>query len=337
MIEGIVTSNPAVSSHKEADFVHIRRRGLCEIPETPGIFFFACASSCYNSGMNQIESIVFGLDGTLLNHFKDVSPANRDILVQMAERGIPIGLASGRSLDYMEKHLKLWGLEDVVSYLVGSNGDSYLNLKTGRRVENKTLTLNDIRSLQRSINKLSCSAGAFDGGKLYFGSRTIFSEMYSLVAWKKPVYSKMDTLAGKTFDKFLIVGPKTTLNHLQRKFSSKNLRLIPVGNHSLEAVNKSTNKLWGMLEACRDFGFGLENVLSFGNDWNDLELLAGTQGVAMKNASGPVRECAKTCTKYTASQDGIAYHLNSMMLENPKQFTDNRPKEKSEEEELSSL
>lgn len=52
--------------------------------------------------MQPVKVIAFDLDGTLLNSVKDVSRYSRNIIHQLADQGILIGLCSGRDMEQME-------------------------------------------------------------------------------------------------------------------------------------------------------------------------------------------------------------------------------------------
>lgn len=75
--------------------------------------------SCYNSSRMPIRLIAVDLDGTLLNNNSEISPANRQALVEASERGIRIVIITGRR--YHSARPKLESLPCPVT-LVSSNG-----------------------------------------------------------------------------------------------------------------------------------------------------------------------------------------------------------------------
>lgn len=60
-----------------------------------------------------------------------------------------------------------------------------------------------------------------------------------------------------------------------------------------------------------------DEILSFGNDNNDLEMLEGTIGVAVSNALGQVKEKAKYIAQ-SNSKDGVAQFLRDNLLKENK-------------------
>ena len=78
----------------------------------------------------------------------------------------------------------------------------------------------------------------------------------------------------------------------------------------LEIVRKSINKAVGV-KAIADFHrIPLDNILAFGDENNDLEMLeyAGL-GVAMKNATEEIKAAANDITRLTNDEDGLADYL----------------------------
>jgi len=61
------------------------------------------------------------------------------------------------------------------------------------------------------------------------------------------------------------------------------------------------------------FGFGLDEVVAFGDDFNDIEMISGCGiGVAMGNAPQEVKEMANIIAK-TNNEDGVAIEIECLM------------------------
>lgn len=78
----------------------------------------------------------------------------------------------------------------------------------------------------------------------------------------------------------------------------------------LEVVHKGINKAIGVQRIADFYRIPQANVLAFGDEENDLEMLefAGT-GVAMKNGRSSVKAVANEETEFSNDQDGLARHL----------------------------
>lgn len=271
--------------------------------------------------MKKIQSVVCDLDGSLLNHFKDVSPANQALLVQLANSGCLVGIASGRPASEIVDNLGRWGLNDAVSFIIASNGCTTLNRILQKRNDSGLLDLQALFKVERALKKYPVCVGVLHQGKLYFNRSDFSSLIYALVSKKIPVFGDFSTLKDAQFAKVYITGAAAVLKKIAEDVKIEGLQLVPVGRHSLEAVRNGVSKFGSLEEIISDFKIPAENVLSFGDDFNDIELLSNTHGVAMKNSPREVLDAAGTVTKYAASQDGIAYHLNEMLLSKEYEFT----------------
>lgn len=271
--------------------------------------------------MKKIQSVVCDLDGSLLNHFKDVSPANQDLLVQLAGTGCLIGIASGRPAELILDNLKRWGLDEAISFVIASNGCTCINRVLDTRTDQGLLSFSDWKRLCQALAAYPVSCGVLYGNRLYFDTRTFWSGMYSMVMKKLPVFGNTSVLEQISFPKIYVTGSPAVLKKIAKEIQIDGLQLIPVGKYSLEAVAQGVSKFDSLLQICNDFSIPAANVLSFGDDYNDIDILNHTMGVALKNAPKAVVDAAHTVTKYAASQDGIAYHLNEMLLSKEYVFT----------------
>jgi hydroxymethylpyrimidine pyrophosphatase-like HAD family hydrolase len=82
----------------------------------------------------------------------------------------------------------------------------------------------------------------------------------------------------------------------------------------IEVVKSGLSKAVGLEIICKSFGILAENVIAFGDEDNDFEMIefAGT-GVAMANAIPQLKEIANKIT-LSNEEDGIAYFLEKNVL-----------------------
>lgn len=83
---------------------------------------------------------------------------------------------------------------------------------------------------------------------------------------------------------------------------------------AVEVVKYGIHKAIGVREAAKSLGFDVKDIIAFGDEMNDLEMLdyAGT-GVAMGNAVSAAKNVANTVTA-TNEEDGIAVYLEENLL-----------------------
>ncbi len=82
----------------------------------------------------------------------------------------------------------------------------------------------------------------------------------------------------------------------------------------IEIVRSGLSKAVGLERVCASFDIPAKNVIAFGDEDNDIEMLqfAGT-GVAMSNAIPQLKEVANTIT-LSNEEDGIAHFLEKHVL-----------------------
>lgn len=270
--------------------------------------------------MQKIQALVCDLDGSLLNHFKDVSPASQDLLVQIAATGCFVGLASGRSADQILKDLKRWGLDGAVSFVIGSNGCSMVNRLLNESDDHGFLNYADYQRVCKALEAFPVSCGVMADHQLYFNKPSFYSAIYCLVAHTLPHYQDLEALANAQFPKVYITGTPKDLKKIHETVHIDGMQLVPVGRYSLEAVRQGVSKFNTLQSICGQLGIDPANALTFGDDFNDIEMLENTIGVALKNSPEEVLRAARQVTKYPASQDGIAYHLNELLLSKDYEF-----------------
>jgi hydroxymethylpyrimidine pyrophosphatase-like HAD family hydrolase len=79
-------------------------------------------------------------------------------------------------------------------------------------------------------------------------------------------------------------------------------------------VHKDTDKLRAIHELCRHTGIDIGNIVSFGDDLSDIEMLKSCgRGIAVSNALPSVREVADEITG-SNDEDGVARYIEENIL-----------------------
>jgi Cof subfamily protein (haloacid dehalogenase superfamily) len=92
------------------------------------------------------------------------------------------------------------------------------------------------------------------------------------------------------------------------------LNVVRSAPHLLEIMDASVNKASGIEVMLKHFGLEAREALSFGDNYNDLEMLRYTgTSVAMGNAPQPVKEAAGAVTS-SNEEDGIYVYLSAHHL-----------------------
>ena len=89
-------------------------------------------------------------------------------------------------------------------------------------------------------------------------------------------------------------------------------RFYDVGKLGTELCKRDVGKLEAIRYICRKKGVSISSVMAFGDNGNDVELLASCgYGVAMKNGSAQAKKVAKYISDYTNNEKGVLCFMNS--------------------------
>jgi len=282
----------------------------------------------YNRQM-PIRMIAMDLDGTLLNTSSEVSLENRRAIEEAASRGIEIVLVTGRRFDFARPIAE--GLPSSL-HLIASNGAVIKSLD-GATLFRAAMPASTARAIVEATRDFrECTAVIFDRKK----ERQIVMER---VDWNDPVRGpylrrSVDYLAIVTpLENCLasdgLSGDGPAEDPIQVAFSGSIsamrsvhslLRSLPNSadftiafteyekrNLSiLDALGPGVTKAAGLAEWARRRGIAREEIMAFGDNWNDAEMLdfAGFP-VIMANAVDDLKSRGWTVTR-TNDEHGVA-------------------------------
>lgn len=268
------------------------------------------------SKLKNIKVVVSDLDGTLLNTQHRISDYTKSIFQELHNQNYLIVVATGRHhLDARKIIEKL----EVPVYLVSSNGarihspqneelfsfnlDSDV-VKAALNVEiDPEITVVLFKENVWQTNRISEKLNAFQEELSYrpelvdykkledFGAIKIF---FSCDNHEKLVKLKDDILANSS-------------EHLHHAFS------LPT---CLEFMDKSIDKAVAIEMVLEKEGFTLEEAVSFGDGFNDVQMLSASgKGLIMGNAPALLKETLPDLEVIkTNTEDGVAKYISSKIL-----------------------
>lgn len=262
-----------------------------------------------------IRMVVCDLDGTLLNGFSKITEETRKTIRDLRKQGILFGICSGRSAVALKDMIKVWGIENDVDFVLGFNGGMKWDPKTDKYEEWLTYPGKNIPD----------TAALFKGYSVwfaqYYGKVTLSTKDHPIsrqfarrnhLQFKK---STLEEMAAHDTGKFMAVGMPWTISRFLKEHPKKTAewRLIRSGPFLIEIVNPALSKLEGVKRVAAEYDIPLDQVMTFGNDNNDIEMLEGTVGVAMANALPQVKEAAQFIAGRNI-RNGVARFLQENVL-----------------------
>ena len=242
-----------------------------------------------------IKLILSDIDGTILPFGKKVvSPRVRTAFHAAMDAGIHIGPASGRGISHVTPTFA--GDDDCVATALGTNGmQVYLD---GELIHEEHVDRDALVHVCEVIHDLpGVGAIVFDGGTpllvegdredlacsfpMYAGQAVDATEVPHFPIVKMNVFIAGDLEATqRLFDKVSTEVPELDFNVPLAGF----LNLAPVGY----------SKASGIRILCEALGIGIDQVVTFGDGGNDLEMIAQIpNGVAVAGASPEIAAAAR--------------------------------------------
>ena len=251
--------------------------------------------------------VAIDLDGTLLKGDKTISPRNRAAVAGLVARGVTVVVCTGRP----PRTARVFAEQlELVDLAIVYNGGAVYSF-----AEDRALARFDFPGevAREAVEKLrGAHPGVTCGLESAYGW-FVDTERYDIVRQGVVPYETEPDGVGDTLafirdevTKLLFWHPEESPEALNRTLEG-----LPVhGTWSmprlLEVVGPGVNKCAALERVAADLGLSAEDVAAFGDQHNDLEMLAWAGfGVAMGNADKDVRALADWVAD-DADDDGVA-------------------------------
>ena len=263
----------------------------------------------------QVKMVVCDLDGTLLFDPKRITKRTKKTIRQLRKQGILFGICSGRSALALQQKVKTWGIENDVDFVLGFNGAMFWDPKTGFVESRLELKPEDIQPIMDACQGYQFTFGEYQGNDMIV---TAINFLTKAMGGRNELGMQQVTPQEliRPALKFMAVGMPWTLNRWwksNRKETLTSARVFRSGPFLFEFVNRDLSKLEGIKTVCQKYDVQLDEVVTFGNDNNDVEMIAGTIGVAMSNANQAVKEVSSYITTSNFT-DGVAKFIEANIL-----------------------
>lgn len=265
-----------------------------------------------------IKAMFFDLDGTLLGSDKRVPESARRALERCRARGIRLFLATGRSPRLRE--MLGWTPEQEALFdggvfcngacMVMPEGTSYLCLPSGV-VRAVVEQVNAVPRLNVAL-QMDDNAHAFNHplAEHAFGEWGI-DHAPPICEGDYARTVKMLIYFENLIDSVTPI-PQKLLEALAFYDGEARIYLTDAGK-SVQIVSRDASKLLGVERIRQGLGFSRDEIAVFGDDMNDLEMIAGfPNSVAMGNACEEIKEKAGFVTRGN-DEDGIAWAVERLL------------------------
>lgn len=268
--------------------------------------------------MMDIKILAFDMDGTLLNKDKMVSRGTCLELEKLSKEGIKIVLSSGRLYKSIEAYSNILPFKCSI---IATNGGVVTD-EDGKRVYEKAMDRDAFLNVVDLLYDYKMNFHFYGVNEFYRLKGTTSLNNYSRV----PKNIK-DTIEIVEFDKisqvkesayknsyYKVLLVEDDINYLEEvKEELKKINGVKISSswaNNIEIVPEGVNKATSLDYLCKNYGFSLDNLMSFGDNNNDIEMIEHSKvGVAMKNATNELKQKSDFITDFDNDHDGIMKFL----------------------------
>lgn len=261
-----------------------------------------------------ITTIALDLDNTLLNSNKEISAENEKVLKQLHEAGKRVVLCTGRPLGAVQHLIKQLELTKPADFSITFNGGLVQNNVTQEILAQTTLNKTQVETLYKDAKERNYPLDVLGPDKVYSliecGKSDYETFMNGMIPFENITFA--DLPSDQTFGKVVCSAPADTVTATRAGLPEDikdNFHVVPSRRELLEFLPASVNKARGLGQLLSHFGETLDDLMAFGDEENDLEMLQAAEiGVAMGNAIPMIKEAANDET-LDNNDDGVAAYL----------------------------
>lgn len=234
------------------------------------------------------KGVVTDLDGTLLNSKSNVSEYTKQVITKLVEKGIKFYIATGRNYDGAKNIMEKLNLDIPLvtsngARITDSKGNEIYSNNLKKKYRNKILQI-DYKKIDKDIILNGYSGDEWNTVEEI--EKKLRDAGYELL--EKPICLKMKDFRKKEFNKLFYLGehePLLKMEKLIKSLCNEEVNVVFVNNHCLEVFSKNCDKSKGAEILLKKDGLTLDDVVAFGDGYNDYELLKNAKkGYIMGNA-----------------------------------------------------
>lgn len=252
--------------------------------------------------------IICDIDGTLVVTHQTMSERARAAVRKLREHGILFGVASGRNIGDLKYIVGTWGFTDL-DVIVGLNGSE---LYDGIHDEVYKYFQMEPEWIKETFDIMR----PFKHNPVMYHGKAYMCGVYDQKVHFSVQFTKSDFVVAKSEADFYQVPNAKIMFRVDEKdmpavearakeFESPYYKANKTQTTLMEFQNREASKAYALEQFCQLNGFGLENVVAFGDTTNDNEMLkAAGIGVCMINGSDDTKAMADIITTKPVEEDG---------------------------------
>ncbi|MBE5816531.1 MAG: HAD family phosphatase [Clostridiales bacterium] len=261
-----------------------------------------------------IKLVALDLDGTLLNSEGKISLRTGDAIRRRSKNYI-FSVKTGRMYCAGVPFVKMLGLN---TYMGTHNGACVYDSATDKCVYSCSMQPGDVESVVLDCLKRGIYFQLVVNDEFYFREHCRYSDFYSSICLKpgNAVENIENRLREYNVTKIILMAPEGDIpahySYFKEKYSQE-LGVVTSRAQFIELTDKRADKKSSLEIIAARYGVGLNEIMAFGDQLNDLSMLEGAGvGIAMGNAHPELKKKADIVT-LSNDEDGVAYMLERLL------------------------
>jgi Cof subfamily protein (haloacid dehalogenase superfamily) len=267
--------------------------------------------------MKKIKLVMVDVDSTLLNSKKECTQENKNEIIRITNKGVKFGIASGRTVFNILRVLPSWDLVSQVSYVIGSNGAEIFDVKNEKLYTNHQLAKETILEIYSKFSELGLDMSICVYEDAVLAAHKSF-EPYEKRLVETGLERKIidyPTYINKNYPKMIILAEPVNIDKIleyNKNNLSDNYRMFKSQTVIAEIVNPQLSKSFGVSKIQEILNLEKEEIMTIGDNDNDIEMVRDFVGIAMSNATENVKNVA-TYNTVSCEESGVAHILRKMV------------------------
>lgn len=270
-----------------------------------------------------VKIVVFDLDGTLYDSHKHIDKDTIHKIIELEQKGIVVGIVTGRFYEELDEVIEKLKLREYNGFVASSNGLEIHDFLDGKIKCFTRLSKDEVKELIEEAKKHHMISYVWQNGRYSMFDISFMNGLKKLAsvipfnvhyirALRETEFENSISLEVPLYDKVCFAG--LPILKLKKSILKQHpeYRFYDVGRLGTELCKKDVGKLEAIQFICRKKNTSIDCVMAFGDNGNDVDLLASCgYGVAMKNGSAQAKKAAKYISDYSNNEQGVFRFINS--------------------------
>jgi len=266
-----------------------------------------------------IKLLVADIDGTLIPDDPHIlSEYTKDVLTKLKNKGVKIGIASGRNCIQLLDMQKLWDFE--FDMLIGLNGGELYDSNTKETYKTKCLTKKARKEILETIMPKFpwLNPTTYASGKRYMLRESNIKVPNHNILLNTVIVKDISELWHTEDSKLMFRIDEDKIEEVYefaKTLPQDDYYVTLTQTTMMEFNHKEAKKAKALIRYCDKYNIDLKDVVAFGDMINDNDMLevSGT-GVALLNAGKSTKEVSDYVTDLDNNHDGLADFVSKYYL-----------------------